>query len=268
MDIKYKLIDVSAHNGTIDFAKVKTDGVQGVIIRAGYGFKTVDKCFKNNIKNALANGLHVGVYWFGYAYSTELAKKEAEYCLKVIGQYKGKLSLPVFYDWEYDSFNYAKKQGVTPTKSLVSKMTDAFCKVLEDNGYYVGVYANLDYMNRYYTDDIKNRYTIWIAQWSTKCTYNGSYGIQQYGAETNKIDSKYIDGISGIVDKNYCYIDYPSIIKANGFNGYSKPIKEDTSNYHYDVNNDGKVDNQDLQALQEYLKTKGEIQMVQLWIQI
>ena len=57
MDIKYKLIDVSAHNGTIDFAKVKTDGVQGVIIRAGYGFKTVDKCFKNNIKNALANGL-------------------------------------------------------------------------------------------------------------------------------------------------------------------------------------------------------------------
>ena len=61
------------------------------------------------------------------------------------------------------------------------------------------------------------------------------------------------------MDKNYCYIDYPSIIKANGFNGYSKPIKEDTSNYHYDVNNDGKVDNQDLQALQEYLKTKGEI---------
>ena len=54
-------------------------------------------------------------------------------------------------------------------------------------------------------------------------------------------------------------IHYSNIIKTNGFNGYSKPIKEDTSNYNYDVNGDGKVDNQDLQALQEYLKTKGEI---------
>lgn len=259
MDIKYDLIDVSVHNGTIDFKKVKKAGVDGVIIRAGYGNSTVDKNFHANIKNALDNGLHVGVYWFGYAYTVSQAEKEAKYCLSVINAYKGKIDLPIFYDWEYDSFNYAKKQGVTPTKSLISKMTDAFCKILEDSGYYVGVYANLDYMNHYYTDDIKNRYTIWIAQWSTKCTYSGSYGIWQYGAETNKIDSKYIDGISGIVDKNYCYIDYPTIIKQNGLNGYSKPTKEDTSNYNYDVNGDGKVDNQDLQALQEYLKTKGEI---------
>ena len=65
--------------------------------------------------------------------------------------------------------------------------------------------------------------------------------------------TKYIDGISGIVDKNYCYIDYPSIIKKYGLNGYSKASNIDTSKYHYDVNNDGKVDNQDLQALQDYL---------------
>lgn len=272
MNIKYRLIDVSVHNGTIDFKKVKKAGIDGVIIRAGYGNSTVDKNFHTNIKNALDNGLHVGVYWFGYAYSTELAKKEAEYCLKVIGQYKGKLSLPVFYDWEYDSFNYAKKQGVTPTKSLVSKMTDAFCKVLEDNGYYVGVYANLDYMNRYYTNDIKTKYTIWIAQWATTCTYSGSYGIWQYGAETNHLDSKYLDGISGIVDKNYCYIDYPNIITKLGFNGYKpKTSKKYTTSdlvrlkkyllgdgsveaTDLDVNKDGKVSTADLMELKRTLK--------------
>ena len=252
MDVKYRLIDVSVHNGTIDFKKVKKAGIDGVIVRAGYGNSTVDKNFHTNIKNALDSGLHVGVYWFGYAYSTELAKKEAEYCLKVIGQYKGKIDLPIFYDWEYDSFNYAKKQGVTVSKQLCSDMTTAFCEVLEAHGWYSGFYANIDYLNRFYTQSVKDRFTCWVAQWSTKCTYSGQYGIWQYGAETNKIDSKYIDGVSGIVDKNYCYIDYPAIIKQHGLNGYSKQTM-DTSAYHYDVNNDGKVDSKDLQALQEYL---------------
>ena len=254
MEVKYKLIDVSAHNGTIDFAKVKVDGVQGVIIRAGYGFKTVDKCFKNNIKNALANGLHVGVYWFGYAYTVAQAKQEAEYVAKLLSDYRGKIDFPIFYDWEYDSFNYAKKQGVTVSKQLCSDMTKAFCETLEADGWYSGFYANIDYLNNFYNQATKDRFTCWVAQWSTKCTYSGQYGIWQYGAGTNKIDNKKVDGVpSATVDKNYCYINYPSIIKANGFNGYSKSIKEDTSNYNYDVNGDGKVDSKDLQALQEYL---------------
>lgn len=254
MEVKYKLIDVSAHNGTIDFAKVKADGVQGVIIRAGYGFKTVDKCFKNNIKNALANGLHVGVYWFGYAYTVAQAKQEAEYVAKLLSDYCGKIDFPIFYDWEYDSFNYAKKQGVTISKQLCSDMTKAFCEILENYGWYSGFYANIDYLNNFYNQATKDRFTCWVAQWSTKCTYSGQYGIWQYGAETNKIDNKKVDGVpSATVDKNYCYIDYPSIIKKYGLNGYSKASNIDTSNYNYDVNGDGKVDSKDLQALQEYL---------------
>ena len=254
MEVKYKLIDVSAHNGTIDFAKVKADGVQGVIIRAGYGFKTVDKCFKNNIKNALANGLHVGVYWFGYAYTVAQAKQEAEYVAKLLSDYRGKIDFPIFYDWEYDSFNYAKKQGVTVSKQLCSDMTKAFCEILENYGWYSGFYANIDYLNNFYNQATKDRFTCWVAQWSTKCTYSGQYGIWQYGAETNKIDNKKVDGVpSATVDKNYCYIDYSSIIKKYGLNGYSKASNIDTSNYNYDVNGDGKVDSKDLQALQEYL---------------
>jgi GH25 family lysozyme M1 (1,4-beta-N-acetylmuramidase) len=254
MDIKFKMIDVSAHNGTIDFAKVKSDGIQGVIIRAGYGVSTVDKNFHANIKNALANGLHVGVYWFGYAYTVVQAEKEAQFCINTLKPYSGKVDLPIFYDWEYDSYNYAKKQGVTVSKQLCSDMTAKFCDTLENNGYFSGFYANVDYLNRFYTDTVKQRYTLWVAQWSSYCTYGGNFGIWQYGAETNKIDSKTVNGISGVVDKDYCYIDYPTIIKNGGFNGYSKTSTVDTSNYHYDVNNDGSINNQDLSALQDYLE--------------
>lgn len=254
MEVKYKMIDVSKHNGNIDFSKVKADGIQGVIIRAGYGNSTVDKCFHNNIKNAIENGLHVGIYWFGYAYTVSQAEKEANFCLKTIEPYKGKIDFPIFYDWEYDSYNYAKRRGVMVSKQLCSDMTAKFCDVIENHGYFAGFYANIDYLNRFYTDEIKKRYTLWVAQWSTKCSYTGNYGIWQYGAETNKIDSKTVNGVpSETVDKNFCYVDYPKIIKSNGFNGYQGQAQVDKSTYHYDVNNDGKVDNQDLQALQDYL---------------
>lgn len=132
---------------------------------------------------------------------------------------------PVFLikSWEYDSFNYAKKQGVTVSKQLCSDMTKAFCEILENYGWYSGFYANIDYLDRFYTQSVKDRFTCWVAQWSTKCTYTGQYGIWQYGAETNKIDSKKVSGVpSATVDKNYCYTDYPNIIKTNGFNGYGK----------------------------------------------
>ena len=228
MDIKYKLIDVSHHNGDVDFAKVKAEGIQGVIIRAGYGTSAIDDCFYTNIKNAIKNGLHIGIYWFGYAYTVSQAEKEAKYCLSVINAYKGKLDLPIFYDWEYDSFNYAKKQGVTVSRQLCSDMTDRFCSIMESNGYFSGVYANLDYLNNFYTEYIKNRYTIWVAQWSEKCSYTGNYGIWQYGASTNRIDNPKVNGISSkYVDKSYCYIDYPNIIKTNGFNGY--PLDKDNT---------------------------------------
>lgn len=256
MDIKYKLIDLSKHNGTIDFARVKKAGINGVILRAGYGISTVDEKFKEYIKEAKSANLHIGAYWFGYAYTDSAAKQEAEFCLKTLKPYWGQLDLPIFYDWEYDSYNYAIKNGVTPNKTSISRWTKIFCDTIEKAGYFVGVYGNVDYMNNYYTEEIKNNYTVWIAQWATKCTYKGNYGIWQYGAETNKIDSKYVDGITGIVDKDYCYVDYPTIIRNKGLNGYSKTNTEKndvdkTTEYKKgDINKDGKVDINDLEKLE------------------
>lgn len=247
MDIKYKLIDVSRHNGTVDFSKVKSAGIDGVIIRAGYGNSTVDDCFHTNVKNAIKNGLHVGIYWFGYSYTVAQAEQEAKYCLSVIDNYKGNIDLPIYYDWEYDSYNYAKKQGVTVTKQLCSDMTDKFCSVVEQSGYFTGIYANVDYLTNFYTDYIKTRYAIWVAQWAEKCTYSGDYGIWQYGASTNKIDSPTVDGVSSTyVDKSYCYVDYPNIIKSLGLNGYTPQTTTANSK-------DVSLTTEELQALKNHI---------------
>lgn len=252
--MEIKLIDVSKHNGSIDFAKVKKSGIEGVIIRAGLGFQTVDTCFKTNIQNAIKNGLHIGIYWFGYAGTVAHAKKEAEYCAKLLESYKGKIDLPIFYDWEYDSYDYVKKQyGITATKHLVSDMTKAFCEVLEGYGWYSGFYANIDYLNNFYNQTTKDRFCCWVAQWSSKCTYTGNYIIWQY-SETGKVN-----GISGNTDLDYLCTNIYDTITSKGFNGYSKTSTIDTSKYNYDVNGDGVIDEKDLIALQEYLKSKGEI---------
>lgn len=188
-----KCVDISKHNGIIDFNSLLENDIKSIIIRAGYGSSTVDKNFKNNIENALKLGFKVGLYWFGYAYTVEQAKQEAVYCDKVISKYKNALSLPVFYDWEYDSYNYAKRQGVTVSKQLCTDMASKFCVVMENNGYFAGFYANIDYLNRFYTDEIKKRYTLWVAQWANECTYKGQYDIWQF-TDNLEIDGKKFDG--------------------------------------------------------------------------
>lgn len=250
MNNPFKGIDVSVHNGTINWDKVKKAGIEFALIRAGYGSSTVDDKFKYNIENALKAGIKVGLYWFGYAYTVPQAVKEAEFFINLMKPYAGKIEFPVYYDWEYDSYNYAVKCGVKPDKQLVSAMTKAFLTKLEEAGYYAGNYTNIDYATKFFDDEVKSRYACWIAQWSSKCSYTNQYGIWQYGAEQNYIDSKYVDGISGIVDKDYCYIDYPTLIKSAGFNGFKKsenvkPVQPQEPESKYDVNGDGKVTAED-----------------------
>lgn len=197
-----KGIDVSKHNGTINWNKVKSSGVKFAIIRGGFGNTTVDPKFKNNIEGAIAAGLDIGVYWFSYAINTTKAKEEAKKCLDVLKPYKSKITYPVFFDFEYDSVNYAKKQGVTVTKTLASNMAKVFLSEIKSAGYIPGLYTNLDFSNRYFTEDILNTYDTWIAQYSSKCSYTGKYAMWQY-SEKGKVA-----GINGNVDMNYCYKEY------------------------------------------------------------
>ena len=204
-----KVIDVSAWQGDIDFKKVKNSGIAGVIIRAGYGKGNIDEKFKKYITDANSVGLPVGVYWFSYAYTVDMAKKEAEYCLAAIKPYK--ISMPVYFDFEYDSMSFANKQGVYPNKTLVTNMYKAFCSTVAAAGYKAGYYSNPDYLTRYINDTTGfSKYSKWLALYASSV---GSYkcDLWQYAAV------KTVPGINCNVDINELFNE--SIITAPIVNG-------------------------------------------------
>lgn len=200
MATTYKGIDVSKWNGKIDWAKVKKAGVQFAMIRAGYGryASQKDPFFDTNFDGATKAGVNVGAYWYSYAQTAQQAKQEAETFLSVIGGKK--FTYPLALDIEENS---VAQLG----KASVSNIIRAFCEVIEAAGHYVIVYANKNWFVNYIDDDCKKRYDTWLAEWrSGKPTYTGDYGIWQYS------DKGKVNGISGNVDMNNAYKDYPTII--------------------------------------------------------
>lgn len=213
----YKYIDISTFQGNVDFSKVK-DYVDGVIIRAGYGQNNIDARFERNIKQCNLFGIPCGVYWFSYAYTEEMARKEAEYCLAAIKPYK--VELPVCFDFEYDSVDKAKKNhGVDIGKSLATKLVHAFCGAIEAAGYYAMNYTNKDFLGRLF-DESTLRYDLWLAAWPTKPDPENpprkDVGIWQYSSKGG------VPGIVGNVDMDWAYKDYPAIIRAAGLNKLDK----------------------------------------------
>lgn len=202
-------IDVSQWQGNIDFNKVKNAGYDFVIIRAGYGQyeSQKDPYFEQNYNRATSAGLHVGVYWYSYADSIDTAKAEARVCLNVL---KGKrFDMPIYFDLE-------EQKQFNKGKSFCDAITVAFCTTIETAGYFAGLYISRSPLQQYISPDVAKRYALWIAEYGPKCNYNGSYGMWQNS-------SKYsIPGISGDVDHDICYVDYPTIIKTRGLNGWPK----------------------------------------------
>ena len=213
-----KGIDVSKHQGKIDWHRVKNSGVDFAILRAGYGKydNQKDERFEENYSNAKNAGIKLGAYHYGYAKSVDDAKKEAEIFLKWTS---GKqFEYPVAFDVE-------EKSQSDKGKQFVSDVIRAFCETVEKAGYYVCVYSNKYWLDNYVDDDCKRKYDTWLAQWSDKATYGGNYGIWQYSSQGE------IDGISGRVDLDESYKDYSLIIKSNGLNGFSglEPVKDNKS---------------------------------------
>lgn len=191
-----KGLDISKWNGNIDWDAVKEAGIKFVIIRAGYGTH-IDYKFEQNIKGAIDHDMIIGVYWFGYAYNDSMAINEAKICLKTIEKYNKHIALPIFYDYEYDSVNYAARMGVRVNKRMVSSYTDNFCSVIEKAGYPAGIYTNIDYANRYFSRSVLDKYHTWIAQWTSSCTYRYNYILWQ------RTDKYYIGNKK--FDLNYFY---------------------------------------------------------------
>lgn len=191
-----KGIDVSYHQKIIDWAKVKAEGVDFAIIRAGYGKSTIDSQFRNNVEGCIKHGIPFGVYWFIYGINEAEAVQNAEKCHAAIAPYKDKITVKVWCDLEYDTDNNAKKRGVVLTKKTRTAMVIAFCERLKSYGYEVGNYANPDYLKTKFND--LSQYPLWLAKYSgTKGDYDCE--IWQYSSKGK------VDGIKGDVDMNYLY---------------------------------------------------------------
>lgn len=192
--MKRKIIDVSTHQGKIDWEKVKPQ-IDGAILRCGYGGDLEsqdDKQFKRNADECTRLGIPFGVYIYSYADSVERAKSEAEHVLRLIKGYK--LSYPVYLDLE--------EAGTIPG---IVERANAFGDIIEAAGYWCGVYSSLYWWNTHLKG--LERFTKWVAQWNKTCDYKGSnLDLWQYSDKGN------IDGISGAVDMNECYRDFPAEI--------------------------------------------------------
>lgn len=214
-----KGIDVSTWQGDINWNKVKADGIEFAMLRSSFGKESPDKQTDNkfwqNYKNAKAAGMPIGAYHYSYATTVEDAKKEADFFLSIV---KGcQFEYPIAFDIEDASQMYLGKDRITD-------IIMAFCERVQAAGYYVSLYTNLDWISNRIDMSRAKAFDVWLAQWSSKPTYKGGFGMWQYTSSGS------VSGISGNVDMNIAYYDYPSIIKAAGLNGFSadKPEEKKT----------------------------------------
>lgn len=187
-------IDVSTHQGLIDWQQVAQAGVQFAIIRAGYRGSTVgelyeDEQFRYNLTEARAAGLKVGVYFFSQAVNEADAREEADYvCNLLEGE---KLDLPVFFDWETVD---GSDRVSHPSEIDMTACTIAFCEQVKSAGFDPGVYFNQTYGNHYLELAALQDYMLWLAEYNETPSFPYAFDCLQY------TDSGSVTGIEGGVD--------------------------------------------------------------------
>ena len=188
-------IDVSKWQGDIDFKKVKDAGATFVMIRVGSqqgvdGEYILDPYFKQNIENALANDLKVGVYFYSYANSKKEARKQATWVLDQIKDYE--ITLPIAFDWEcYNSFNQMELSLFG-----LNEVAESFLEKVEDKGYDGMLYGSKNYLNSIWK---YHDYDVWLAHYTDQTDYDSHYVMWQLCQDGR------IDGINTAVDINVLY---------------------------------------------------------------
>lgn len=230
--MKKKLIDVSEHQGYIDWDKVKPQ-IDGVILRCGYGGDYPgqdDSQFRRNADECTRLNIPFGVYLYSYADSVEKARSEAAHVLRLVDGYR--LSYPVYLDLEEPG-----------TQAGALERACVFGDIIENAGYWCGVYANLNWWENHLPG--LERFTKWVAQYYSKCEYVGRHlDIWQYTSRGR------VDGINGSVDMNECYRDFPAeilgrrektveelareVINGKWDNGVARKEKLTAAGYDYD----------------------------------
>ena len=194
-----KGVDVSVHQGTIDWQQVADAGFDFAMIRVGYrGYGTEgnmrgDTQFVNNVQGALDAGLDVGIYYFSQAITVEEARQEAAYVIEQIAPYR--ITYPVVFDWERQNYAGSRTQTI-PDTDLLCSMANAFCADIEAAGYEAMIYfyQNLAYNNLDLSQLLD--YPFWLAQYTDYPSFYYDFDMWQYTS------SGKVPGISGNVDLN------------------------------------------------------------------
>lgn len=212
--INKKGVDISKHNGDVDFEMLKRNGISFVMIGMG------DR-FAENVKKAEAAGMP----WGGYFYTESVSPAEDKEDLqKILDRLKGKRpTMPIALDVEDDGTKAAKGGW---NFQNVNRNAKYILEGLAAAGYYPMLYTGFEEIENYISKEVWQKYDMWFAHWAKKCGYTGdNLGMWQFGGETNLICSPYIEG--NIFDQDYCYKDYPTIIKNGGYNNWkAEPITE------------------------------------------
>lgn len=192
-------IDVSNYQGNIDFNKVKKAGYDFVIIRAGWGKSNKDPKFDKYIRDALNAGLKVGAYWFIYAKDLNHLKHNAKMANAVLNNFRDKLEMGVWCDFEYDSDNYRPKLN----KDERTIWVKTFIEDMKAMGYNCGLYANPDYINNKFNYKVENKpnlwkYPLWLAYYDVSETKAKEFKPLIW----QKTSKGRVDGINGNVDIN------------------------------------------------------------------
>lgn len=207
MENKYLGIDLSEHNPNVDFTKLKNNGIEFVILRAGYGkvITQKDKLFDDYYQKAKQAGLKVGCYWYCYAETQQELLIECQVFLEMI---KGKqFEYPVFLDIE------EQKTFLIPNleETVINGLT-----MMENSGYFVGLYCSNYYLDKYFQKLIQ-RFVTWVANWNNEpLSIFSRRGIHQFIVEINeKFHNKELD-------YNMSNYDYSIPITNMGLNGFTK----------------------------------------------
>lgn len=209
-------IDVSKHQGTINWTQVRKDGISFAFIKvAGRGYETgklyYDNCYKTNLKSAAAAGIQTGAYFFSQATTVQEAREEASMMIEALKGYQ--ITYPVVFDWETAS-GYRTNNGIS--KGLMTAMAETFCSMLENAGYRAMIYANTFDFERFESASLTSRYASWLARYPENYDGNGKrfkagdgipsldypYQIWQYSSTGR------VAGISGDVDMNVGFIKF------------------------------------------------------------
>ncbi len=257
-----KGLDISAHNGKVDFNAVKAAGIDYIILRIGYGADSetssdrgMDTGFEENYAAAKAAGLDVGVYIYSVATNVDEAIEEAK---AVIKWSRGKkYEYPVYFDIESEKY-----QGSLTTRERTD-MCVAFTETVAAAGYFPGVYSSYSWLlDKIDMTELNQQYGGWVAAWTSSGEPSkdySEYGMWQYS------DSATVNGVSGACDINVSYIDYPTLIIGQGYNGFevvnpeftnpddTEPDDTEPDDTEPDIDADGEITSSDLLLAEQML---------------